>query len=102
MTCKELLARIVAKAGWFDKSNTVDQILFGDPDKPVSRVLVTWQADLDTIEQAAACGYDAMMVHEPLLYTHAHEQENLKNWIPGVREARCAGAWSVWLRPDLR
>lgn len=86
MTCKELLARIVAKAGWFDKSNTVDQILFGDPDKPVSRVLVTWQADLDTIEQAAARGYDAMMVHEPLLYTHAHEQENLKNWIPGVRE----------------
>lgn len=86
MNCQQLLDKIVSQADWVNPSDTVDRILFGRGDKPVRRILVTWQADLSTIDQAASGGYDAIMVHEPLFYIHAREQENLGRWIPGVRE----------------
>lgn len=72
MTAKELLAMYASRAPWL-KPDTVDRIVYGDPSKPIKRLLVTWQADIETVRYAGEHGFDAIMVHEPTFYFHADE-----------------------------
>lgn len=79
MKAKEILQFFLDKADWFDKTQTVDKIVIGNPEKEVSSILVTWMIHNDTIDYAIKHGYDMIMTHEPTFWFHADELENVTN-----------------------
>ena len=76
-SASSILAAYAARAPWLDK-DTVDRLIFGDPEKPVHKLLVTWQADEASITFAGAHKYDALMVHEPTFWFHRDEWDNVQ------------------------
>ena len=52
------------------RENTVDQILFGDPDMEIGRVATCWMPYLDTLQKAYELGCTTVVCHEPLEYAH--------------------------------
>ena len=50
--------------------NTVDRVIYGDPDREVSGISVCWMPYIDTIKEAKRLGTNVMVVHEPTFYTH--------------------------------
>lgn len=61
-----------------DKSNTVDKIIIGDPQKEINKILVAWTSNLRAINAAIAGGYDMLITHEPTFWFHAHEVTQLE------------------------
>ena len=56
---------------------SVDRIIIGKPDKPVSSVATAWLPYFETCREAWQGGADVLIAHEPSFYTHwdldAHE-----------------------------
>ncbi len=50
-------------------------LLVGDPDQPVSQVLVALDVTADTAHEAAQCGYDLIVAHHPVMNLHWHKRE---------------------------
>lgn len=91
MKAKEILDYFLSKADWFDKANTVDKIITGDPEKEVRKVLVTWMSTLEAISYAATHGFDMVMTHEPTFWIHANELEVMAGWEPDYEKQEAAG-----------
>lgn len=68
MTVKQLNEYLLTLAP--KRENTVDQILYGDPDMTVGKVATCWMPYLDTLEKAYQLGCNTVVCHEPLLYAH--------------------------------
>lgn len=51
-------------------AQTVDRLLYGDEQKSVSKVAVTFAANQDVLQQAAALGIELIVSHEGLYYSH--------------------------------
>nr|MDD6335686.1 Nif3-like dinuclear metal center hexameric protein [bacterium] len=77
MTAHELHEMMLEGERFRLDENTVDRILIGDPDKPVSRVMVTYIGSMDAVEHAIAEGCDMLISHEPVFYTHRQEMQAL-------------------------
>lgn len=91
MKAKEILEYFLSRADWFDKTNTVDKIINGDPEKEIRKVLVTWMSTMDAVKYAAANGFDMIMTHEPTFWIHANELEAMSKWDPGYEKQEAAG-----------
>lgn len=59
-----------------DPKQTVDQIIVGDPEKEIRRIVVTWMPSFDALRKAVDRGYDMMVTHEPTFWDHIHDREN--------------------------
>ncbi len=69
-TARELVRHIQQQAGITPPPGTVDTFKAGDPDQPVTGVVVTMMATFDVLERAAASGANLVITHEPTFYNH--------------------------------
>ena len=51
-------------------ADTVDRVIFGDPEAEVKGIAVAWMPYRETIEQASKLGASVLVVHEPTFYDH--------------------------------
>jgi len=58
---------------------TCDGFKFGDPEKPVKKIGVTWMASMGVIHEAIRRGVDMIVTHEPTFYNHWDKTEHLEN-----------------------
>ena len=49
---------------------SVDKVIVGDPDTPISKIGTAWMPYWHTLKEAKAKGVNTMVVHEPTFYTH--------------------------------
>jgi len=49
---------------------SVDKVIVGDPDTPISKIGTAWMPYWNTLKEARAKGVNTMVVHEPTFYTH--------------------------------
>jgi putative NIF3 family GTP cyclohydrolase 1 type 2 len=49
---------------------SVDKVIVGDPDTPISKIGTAWMPYWHTLKEARAKGVNTMVVHEPTFYTH--------------------------------
>lgn len=61
------------------KENTVDQLLYGDPNTEVRKIGVTFLATAKVIEEAKRLGINLIISHEGIYYTHFENREMLKS-----------------------
>jgi putative NIF3 family GTP cyclohydrolase 1 type 2 len=50
--------------------DTVDRVIYGDPDREVNGIAVAWMPYRETVERAAEQGANLLVVHEPTFYDH--------------------------------
>ena len=50
--------------------DTVDRVIYGDPDREVKAIAVAWMPYRETIQRAAELGANLLVVHEPTFYEH--------------------------------
>jgi putative NIF3 family GTP cyclohydrolase 1 type 2 len=62
---------------WRDQ--TVDNIIAGSADTPVTGIATTMMATLDVLQRAAAAGRNMVITHEPTFYSHQDTLDQLKD-----------------------
>ncbi|MCM3630613.1 Nif3-like dinuclear metal center hexameric protein [Paenibacillus glycanilyticus] len=60
-------------------SNTVDILMAGQPDTEVRGIAVSFMPTQQVIEKAIALGANLLITHEPLSYSHRHEEKLIEN-----------------------
>lgn len=60
-------------------SNTVDILMAGYPDTEVRGIAVSFMPTQQVIERAVASGANLLITHEPLSYSHRHEEKLIEN-----------------------
>ena len=75
MRARQIREHFVSQADWIDPENTVDRIIVGDPDKEVSRAMVTWISSFQAVRIAVERQVDMLVTHEPTFWVHANELE---------------------------
>lgn len=58
---------------------TVDELLSGDPDAPVTGIATAFMPSQAVLEQAASMGANLLIAHEGLYYSHAGDTERLES-----------------------
>jgi putative NIF3 family GTP cyclohydrolase 1 type 2 len=78
LTAGEVIARIKDHVGvpWFPK--TVDNLLTGAPETPVTGIATTMMATLDVVERCSAQGKNMIVTHETPFYLHQDQTEDIK------------------------
>ena len=87
----DILDHFVSQADWVDSESTVDRIIIGDPDKEVTRVLVSWISSFLAVRKAVEGGFDLLITHEPTFYDHPDhrgEEEKIEATEAGARKKR--------------
>lgn len=60
-------------------SNTVDILMAGQPDTEVRGIAVSFMPTQQVIERTIASGANLLITHEPLSYSHRHEEKLIEN-----------------------
>ena len=74
MKAKDLLEHFLSRADWVDRSDTVDRIIAGNPDKEVDRCLVTWMPSFAALRHMAGRGIGLLVCHEPTFWRHRDDR----------------------------
>ena len=90
MNAKGLLEYFFQMSPWVDSNDTVDKVIIGDPEKPLSKILVVWQSSVKSIEHAIKGGYDALITHEPTFYAHSNELDYIDSLPEGSATKKAA------------
>lgn len=71
MTIQQIIDRIIekTKAGPFPPGKTCDRIASGDPNREVTKIVTTFMATVDVIEEAARIGANFIITHEPTWFS---------------------------------
>ena len=78
------------------KPETVDRVIYGDPDAEVAGIAVAWMPYRETIERAAELGANVLVVHEPTFYGHWDLDEERPDIPPEVGEKkRLIDRWGI-------
>lgn len=79
LTVGEVIARIKAHVGvpWFPK--TVDGIIVGSPDLPVTGITTAMMANFDVVKATVARGHTLLISHEPTFWSHQEDVSVVKN-----------------------
>lgn len=72
------------------KEDTVDRVIFGDPDREITAVAVAWMPYRATIEAALEAGANTLVTHEPTFYTHRDLRDK---GVEDVPETQVKRAW---------
>ncbi len=78
LTASTILNHFLSVAPWVDPEQTVDRIIVGDPEREVSRVLVTWMSTFDAVRAAAERGCQLIVTHEPTFWAHRDELASIE------------------------
>ena len=93
------------------RENTVDRVIYGDPDREISGIAVAWMPYRWTIERALELGANTLVTHEPTFYTHrdlrdekesaSEETEVKRAWLDeqDITIIRCHDVWDAI--PDI-
>jgi len=77
LTASQIIDRIKKNVGIPWRAQTVDNVVAGNPDTPVTGIATTMMATLDVIERSAAAGKNLVITHEPTFYMHQDKTEAL-------------------------
>jgi putative NIF3 family GTP cyclohydrolase 1 type 2 len=79
LTAGEVIARIKKNIGvpWLLK--TVDNLLTGAPETPVTGIASTMMATLDVVQRCAAKGLNMIVSHETPFYLHQDQTDDIKD-----------------------
>ncbi len=77
ITAADVIARIKKNVGVPWRAETVDRIVAGDAETPVSGIATTMMATLDVLQRASAAGKNMVVTHEPTFYSHQDKTEGL-------------------------
>lgn len=77
MKAGEVLDRLLSVADWVDRTNTVDTIIIGNPQKEITKVLVSLYPDMRAVKHAVENNFDMLITHEPTFWNHIDEVEGL-------------------------
>ena len=75
VTMRQIREHAFSIAKWVDPNNTMDQIIYGDPDRKVKKIGTGWVPCSQNLEAAAADGCELFISHETMFYG---------NWAPGM------------------
>src|SRR6266567_9082738 len=78
LTVSQVIERIKANVGVPWREQTVDGVIAGSPDTPVTGIATTMMATLDVMQRAAAAGRNMVITHEPTFYSHQDNIDQLK------------------------
>lgn len=98
---------------WVDPDNTVDRILYGDPDRRTDRVAVTWYPAIETLRAAHDAGCGIVVSHEPLFWKHREPDPLWYDKRPGIAKKafldetgmtvlRAHDSWDQWPDAGIR
>ena len=79
LTAGGVIERIKKNVGvpWFEK--TVDNLLTGAPETPITGIATTMMATLDVVERCAARGLNMIVSHETPFYLHQDQTDDIKS-----------------------
>ena len=77
ITAAQVIDRIKKNVGVPWRGETVDNVIAGNPDTPVTGIATTMMSTLEVIERAAAAGKNLVITHEPTFYLHQDRTEPL-------------------------
>jgi len=78
MNARQIRDRFHSLVPEVDPEKTVDQIIAGDPEKRVRKIVVTWISSFDALRAAVDHGYDMLITHEPTFWNHMGDVEKLR------------------------
>lgn len=79
MKVQQIIDTILEASGNKKFPVTCDQLINGDPEAEVTKVVTTFMATADVIEKATALGAEMIVTHEPTYFTGKDAQEWLEN-----------------------
>jgi len=79
LTATAIIDRIKAHIGVPWMSQTVDGIIAGDPNTPVTGVATTMMATYAVLKRAAAQGLNLVITHEPTFWSHQEDVSKVQN-----------------------
>jgi putative NIF3 family GTP cyclohydrolase 1 type 2 len=68
--------------------DTVDRIVFGDPEAEVTKIATAWMPYLAACEEAVRRGANVIVTHEPAFYTHHDLRETSADWLSAPAPAK--------------
>jgi putative NIF3 family GTP cyclohydrolase 1 type 2 len=77
LTAADIIDRIKAGVGIPWRTQTVDNIVAGSPDTPVTGIATTMMATLDVLQSASAAGSNMVITHETPFYLHQDDTHDL-------------------------
>lgn len=77
VTAREVIERIKANVGVPWRQQTVDNLIAGDPETPVTGIATTMMATLDVLMRAARGGKNMVITHESTFFSHQDAVESL-------------------------
>jgi len=75
---RDVIGLIEAAVPAANNHATIDTFKCGNPDMPVTGVVVTFMATMDVLKQAVKTGANLVITHEPTFYNHLDETDWLK------------------------
>jgi len=79
LTATAIIGRIKAHIGVPWMSQTVDGVIAGDPNTPVTGVATTMMATYAVLKRAAAQGLNLVITHEPTFWSHQEDVSKVQN-----------------------
>jgi len=79
LTAGQVIERIKANVGIPWREQTVDRLIAGSPDTPVTGVATIMMATLEMLERAQATGKNMVITHEPTFWSHQDDVSELKD-----------------------
>lgn len=73
----QVIERIRENVGVPWRAETVDTVISGSPNTPVTGISTTIMATLNLLQRSAAGGNNLVITHEPTFYSHQDETESL-------------------------
>ena len=79
LTAGQVIERIKANVGIPWREQTVDRLIAGSPDTPVTGVATIMMATLEMLERAQSAGKNMVITHEPTFWSHQDDVSELKD-----------------------
>ncbi len=67
---------------------SVDKVIVGDPDVPISKIGTAWMPYWSTLKEAKLKGVNTMVVHEPTFYTHRDLEGTTGDYLSAPSKAK--------------
>ncbi|MBN1993236.1 MAG: Nif3-like dinuclear metal center hexameric protein [Anaerolineae bacterium] len=77
LLARQVIERIQKNVGVPWRAETVDTVIAGKPETPVTGITTTIMATLDVLQRSAVAGNNLVITHEPTFYLHQDKTETL-------------------------
>lgn len=112
-TTMEIREYLLQNSPWVNRTDTVDTVKSGDPERPVKKAGVSWFSSIGDIRSAIRAGCDLLIVHEPTFWEHAAPEQSWRNRGPGIAKSkvladsglvilRAHDSWDNWPEIGIR